>query len=171
MIREVLEELARELDGEGVRGEIFLVGGAAMALAYATRRSTADLDAIFEPTDVVRRAAQRIAARRGLEPDWLNDAVKGFLPGDDPNALVALDVPGLRVRVASPRYLLAMKLLASRVERDEDDIRALLRLCGIQRSEDARDVVEDLYGPRPVDVRVQFLLRELLGESIDPSAE
>ena len=112
----------------------------------------------------MRRAARRIAERRGLDPDWLNDAVKGFLPGDDPNALVALDLPGLRVRVASPRCLLAMKLVASRVERDEDDIRALLHLTGIEHSDEALDLVSELYGPRPVDDRVQFLVRELLGE-------
>ena len=34
--------------------------------------------------------------------------------------------------VAPPRYLLAMKLLASRVERDQYDIRALCELCGFR---------------------------------------
>ena len=46
----LLAELSERLDERGVRGEMFLVGGAAMALAYSTRRSTSDLDAIFERT-------------------------------------------------------------------------------------------------------------------------
>ena len=33
-----LEALGDELTREGVRGQIFIVGGAAMALAYSTRR-------------------------------------------------------------------------------------------------------------------------------------
>ena len=45
---------------------------------------------------------------------WLNDAMKGFLHGEDPDRRLVLDRPSLQVFVASPRYLLAMKLLAAR---------------------------------------------------------
>jgi hypothetical protein len=72
----LLDELASELEAEGVHGDLFLVDGA-MALAYSTRRATRDLDAIFEPKQVIYRAAQRVGDRRGLPPDWLNDGVKG----------------------------------------------------------------------------------------------
>ena len=54
-------------------------------------------------------------------PAW----VKTFLPGPDPNALTAMDAPGLVVSAASPEYLLALKVHASRIDRDEDDIRLL----------------------------------------------
>jgi hypothetical protein len=54
-----------------------------------------------------------LPTNHGLPEDWLNDAVKGFLHGEDPDAVPVLDTPGLRVDVASPRYLLAMKLLAA----------------------------------------------------------
>ena len=57
-----------------------------MAVAYDTTRATRDLDAVFIPTDVVRQAATVVAEHRGLAQDWLNDAVKGFLPGPDPDA-------------------------------------------------------------------------------------
>lgn len=62
------------------------MGGAAIAVAYDEARATRDLDAVFLPTDVVRDAAAAVAERRGLNADWLNDAVKGFLPGPDPDA-------------------------------------------------------------------------------------
>ncbi|MGH9133031.1 MAG: DUF6036 family nucleotidyltransferase [Ilumatobacteraceae bacterium] len=163
-ILELLHELGRRLDDQGVRGELFLVGGAAMALAYSTRRSTDDLDAVFEPKSMINAIAAKMAEERALPATWLNDSVKGFLPGADPNARALIDVPGLRATIASPRYLLAMKLLASRVERDEDDLRLLLPMCGITAVDQALDLVADLYGNRPIEPRVRYLVTELLAD-------
>lgn len=160
-IRSLLDALGQELEAGGQRGELFLVGGAAMAFAYDTRRATRDLDGVFEPKQIVYAAAARVAAARGIAEDWLNDAVKGFLPGPDPDAQVFFERPGLSVRVASPRYLLAMKLLASRVERDEDDIRALYPLCGFTTASEGLTLLQSMYPGRPVAPKVQFLLEEL----------
>jgi hypothetical protein len=77
---------------------------------------------------------------------------------------VLIDSPGLRVTVGSPHYLLALKLAASRVERDEDDIRVLLELCGIGTVDGALDVLTAAFGSRPIEPRVQYLLAEILGE-------
>jgi hypothetical protein len=44
-----LTALAAELDRRGVSGEMYIVGGAAIALAYDERRATCDIDAVFEP--------------------------------------------------------------------------------------------------------------------------
>lgn len=93
----LLHALADELSALGVRGEMFVVGGAAMALAYSTRRSTRDINAVFEPKAVVPEAAGRLAEQPNLEADWLNDAVKSFLPGQDPVATVLFESPGLAV--------------------------------------------------------------------------
>ncbi len=161
-ILNLLHELGDRLAERGVRGELFLVGGAAMALAYSTRRSTSDLDAIFEPKQVIYEVAESIAQDRDLPAGWLNDGVKGFLPGADPNARVLLDLTGLRVTIASPRFLLAMKLMASRIERDEDDLRLLLGLCAIRSVNEALDLLEGLYGSRPIEPKVQYLVAELL---------
>ena len=122
---EALGELDEELKILNVRGEVFIVGGAAMAIAYDTRRSTADVDAVFVPSSEVRIAASRVAERMNLEPDWLNDGAKAFLPGEDENQIGVYEGQHLSVAAASPQYLLAMKLIASRVERDQDDIREL----------------------------------------------
>lgn len=75
-------ELNDELCTAGVRGDVFVVRGAAMAVAYDARPATRDVDAIWHPATDVRAAAQRIAAHHDdLATDWLNDGVKGFLPG------------------------------------------------------------------------------------------
>lgn len=163
----LLTELGQELDTTGVRGELFVVGGAAMALAYNTRRATKDVDGVFEPKQVVYRAATRVAARHHdleLPEDWLNDAVKGFLLGDDPDATVLFDQPGLRVRVASPRYLFTMKLAASRVERDADDIAVLYRLSGFASAADALDFVGHTYPHLRLEPKAAYLLEEVAAQ-------
>ncbi len=121
-IQRLLGLLNEELAQAGCVAELFLVGGAAMAVAYDRSRATRDLDAVFEPKEVVYEAAARVAEREGLADDWLNDAVKGFLPGPDDAATVVMELPALRVRVASPAYLFALKAAAARVERDADDL-------------------------------------------------
>jgi hypothetical protein len=159
----LLEALAAELDSIGVRGEMFIVGGAAMALAYNTRRATRDIDAVFEPKATIYQAAQRVATTHGVDPDWLNDAVKGFLPGRDAGSTVLFERPGLAVRVASPRYLLAMKVMAARVERDEDDIIQLAELSGVTTVSAILDLVQSTYPHASIPPRVQYFLEEVVG--------
>lgn len=100
-IIDLLQELNDELGQRGAKADLFLVGGAALALAYDATRSTRDLDAVFLPTDVVRASASTIAERHALPADWLNDAVKGFLPGPDPAATRYFEADHLMVDVAS----------------------------------------------------------------------
>lgn len=159
----LLEEIAAELESRGVRGDLFIVGGAAMALAYNTRRTTRDLDAVFEPKSVVQDAARAVATRHDLPPDWLNDGVKGFLPDEDLNATTLFDRPGLSVRVASPRYLFAMKALAARIERDANDLLHLYRLCGFASLTEALECVAQHCPPHLVPPKTTFILHELLG--------
>jgi Nucleotidyltransferase of unknown function (DUF6036) len=56
-IRALLDDLSAELAARDARAELFLVGGAALAVAYDATRATRDLDAVFMPTEVVRQAA------------------------------------------------------------------------------------------------------------------
>src|SRR3954451_15649301 len=168
-IRRLFEALAEELSRHGTRAELFLVGGAAIALCFDERRSTRDLDAVFAPTEAVRKAAAAVAEREGLEADWLNDAVKGFLPGEDRKALRYFEAPGLSVDVASPEYLLAMKLLSSRAEVDAEDIALLYRHLGYTTVEQGLDLVEQPYPLRPLPENVRFLLEEIVASIDDQS--
>jgi hypothetical protein len=158
----LLGAMAIALEKRGIRGDLFVVGGAAMALAYNARRSTRDLDAVFEPKSVIYTVAREVGDEHGLPGDWLNDAVKGFLPGADPNATTLFDRPGLTVRIASPAYLFAMKAVAARVERDASDLITLYRLCGFASVEEALDSVAARYPPHLLSPKTEFLLRELL---------
>jgi Nucleotidyltransferase of unknown function (DUF6036) len=173
-IRALLDDLSAELAARGARADLFLVGGAAIAVAYDEARSTRDLDAVFLPTDVVREAAAAVAERRGLVADWLNDAVKGFLPGPDPDAQRFYASASLNVDVASARYLLAMKLFSARVENDADDIMFLYRQVGFTSVEEGLDLVENAYRGRPVEAKTQFLLGEIVeamreADAVEPS--
>jgi hypothetical protein len=163
-ILELFNELNDELAKSETRGDVFVVGGAAMAVAYDARPATRDVDAIFHPSSEVRSAAERVAALHdGIERDWLNDGVKGFLSGEDEGKQVVLyEGDYLTVRAASPEYLLATKLLASRVSRDEDDILFLFRLCELSTVDEALDLLVRYYGNRPIEAKVRFLLEELL---------
>lgn len=158
----LLVDLADELKQRGVDGHLFVVGGAAMALAYNSRRLTRDLDAVFDPKSAIYEAAQALAARNELSHDWLNDAVKGFLPGDDRNATVLFERPGLTVRIASPRYLFALKAAAARLERDAGDLAQLYQLCGFTSVNEALDSVTSYYPAHLLPPKTEFLLRELL---------
>jgi hypothetical protein len=103
-----------------------------MCLAYNVRQSTADVDALFQPTAQVRDAAARAAARSGFPPEWLNDAVKGYLSGRA-NFAPFLELDHLKIMVTQPKYPLAMKCLVMRIRaefHDLDDVRFLLRLLG-----------------------------------------
>src|SRR3954447_13863728 len=130
----LMTALGATLSERGVDGEMYVVGGAAIALAYDPRRSTRDIDAVFEPKLAIYEAAAEVAEQFGLPPGWLNDAVKGFLAGDDPGASPILDVPGLRCLAASPRMLLALKVLAHRAGEDEDDVLLLADALGLSTS-------------------------------------
>src|SRR5207302_7126890 len=61
-----LEELALVLNSRGIAGRIFVVGGAALALAFDARRTTRDIDAVFEPKTEVYGAAREVADRLDL---------------------------------------------------------------------------------------------------------
>src|SRR5438876_550587 len=55
-IRRALDELSRELEREGQRAEMMVVGGAAIVLLFGTRQTTKDVDAYFVRPDAADRA-------------------------------------------------------------------------------------------------------------------
>jgi hypothetical protein len=163
-LRRLFALLNEELDKAGTEGELFLVGGAVMCLAYAARASTQDVDALFRPARQVREAAARVATRAGVRPDWLNDGVKAFL-SERGEFSPFLELDHLRVMVAQPEYLLAMKCLSLRIGaefHDEDDIRYLLRHLNIATYEQAVQVISRFYPLERFPQKTLYALSELL---------
>lgn len=160
-VRELLVALSARLEAEGAEAHLFIVGGAAMALAYDGQRVTRDVDAIFEPASTVRRIVEDLGAERGLEPDWLNDAAKAFMPGDDPGRVVVFESEALYVEVPAPGYLLAMKLHASRDEADLDDAAILFGKLDLGSAEDALAVLTDHYPHEQLLPRHFYLAEEV----------
>jgi hypothetical protein len=72
-------------------------------------------------------------------------------------------MPGLRVATASPRILLAMKVLAHRAGEDENDVRLLADTLGLRSAADVLSVASDVYGGR-LDVAARFFVEELFQE-------
>lgn len=153
----------RRASRQDVRGQIFIVGGAPMALAYSTRRVPKDIDAVFEPKSAIYAAAEKVAGEHGLPADWLNDAAKALMPGKDSRARALPDVKGIEVTTASPRYLLAMKLMAMRFGEDDEDIEILLEQRDMHSAQEALDLLNDMYPAREPPAKTRFFLDELLG--------
>ena len=165
-ILRLFDLLNEELRRDATRGELFLVGGAVMCLAYAARPSTADVDALFQPAKQIRAAAARVAEKAGVDTDWLNDGVKGFLSEQSAwKPFIELD--HLRIMIAQPEYLLAMKCLAFRLGaefHDEDDVRYLLRHLNITSYEQAVATIARFYPLERFPQKTLYALAELLAK-------
>jgi hypothetical protein len=170
-ILRALDRLAELLRGRDVEGEICLLGGAVMVLAFRARPSTKDVDAIFHPTQLVRELARTVATEQGLPEDWLNDGAKAFV--SERHEVVSGDLPqfpGLRVLAPTAEYMLALKCMAARIATEEGapddvgDIRLLVRHLGLRSVDAALDIVCRYYPAERVPPRTQYLLEEVLAE-------
>lgn len=163
-IRRLFELLDAELAERNIQGELYLVGGAVMCLALDARDSTRNVDALFHPARVIREAAVRVASKAGAPENWLNDAVKRYLsPRGDFDGF--LDLPHLKVFVAKPEYLLAMKCASMRLGEefhDLDDVRYLLRYLDIARVEEALEIVSRYFDEDQLLPKTRLVLEELL---------
>jgi Nucleotidyltransferase of unknown function (DUF6036) len=163
-LRRLFALLNDELAQQHTVGELYLVGGAVMCLAYAARPSTQDVDALFRPVQEVRQAAARVAIQAKLPADWLNDSVKGYLSARGEFAPY-LELSHLKVLIAQPEYLLAMKCLAFRIGaefHDEDDVRYLLRHLDIRSHDQALQLISRFYPLQRFPQKTLYALAELL---------
>jgi predicted nucleotidyltransferase len=156
--------LGERLARRGVVADVFIVGGAAMALAYDASRVTRDVDARFLPHGIVLEEARRVANDLGLPPWWLlNEQASVYISGkDDLGKRRVFDHPGLRVMAASPQHIFAMKALAART-RDIDDLRLLAGIIGVESSDQALRICADFYPDESLSPRSTAVLRELFG--------
>jgi predicted nucleotidyltransferase len=160
---ELLDDLANVLQLRRVTARVYIVGGAAMALAYDAQRSTRDIDAlILDHHRAVTEAVLEVGRRRGLPGSWLNEQAVAYLPtGADRRQVAVYDHPNLRVMAASPERLLAMKARAARTT-DTDDIRLLCGLVGVSTVDEVVRVVGESFPDEPLGERSRKVLEDLL---------
>lgn len=157
-----LTAVGARLSRSGITADLYVVGGAAIAMAYDERRSTRDVDAVFAPKVEVYRAATQVGEELQLPEGWLNDGVKGFLLGPDPFDTETFDVPGLRCEIASPEMVLVLKCLAHRIGEDDDDVRLLAAKAGMKSAEQVLRLVERVVPERLLTPEVQFFVEAVL---------
>ncbi|ATO14857.1 hypothetical protein CO540_14345 [Micromonospora sp. WMMA2032] len=145
--------------------DLYIFGGAAMALAYDSRRATRDIDAVFQPHGIVLDEARAVADELGLPHWWLNEQASAYVaPGGDATAPRVFDHPGLRVAAASPEHLLAMKVLAAR-RRDAEDIRFLVNHLGLTSTEQVLALCAEIFPEEEVPGRARLVLDDVFDDS------
>jgi hypothetical protein len=144
-MRALLAEVDERIQARNVKAGIYVVGGAAMSLAYGRDSVTADIDAIASHR-AIGEEAQAIAKLHGLPRRWLNSASGGWVPPRPASARRRPTEPGLTVHVAPADHVLAMKLVALR-RKDRPDIRLLIAHLGMAKAapEDYADLLERVY--------------------------
>jgi len=174
-------ELGRRAHAVGRTIEIAVYGGAALLLTLKQRVATKDVDAVFDrDKDFVRKLATEMAEEFGWDQNWLNDGVKGWLSEVDSDPDVkklfktypSENEPGLRVFIAKPEYLFAMKSRAMRVggvegSSDIDDIKNLAQELGITNIQQALAIVEGFYPANLLEPKTRLGLEEILSSLND----
>ena len=144
-LRELFGELDAELaDRGGEPVTVLVAGGAALAFKWSDRR-TYDVDLIGGefPTDF-RRAIAAVAKRNNLEWNWVNDGGTVGNAALEPRPRPLYVGENFAAYSPDERYLLAMKLFASR-QRDLDDAIRLSAETGVTTAAAMRQLIDDAY--------------------------
>jgi len=183
-IDRVLSEMGRIAVERGMTLEIAVYGGSALALVYQWREATHDVDFMPVRGDVetVRAIADQALRNLGLPEGGFRPDVEIFRSDNEEVAVHGEfppnrgDAHGIRVFTASPRYLLAMKVLSMRSSLETEDARDvwhLLDACGIDSADEAVALAARFYPDREVPVRNRRLVEDIVeakrsGQDYDP---
>jgi hypothetical protein len=165
-----LSELAQK---ENVLLEISLYGGALMLLAYDSRQTTKDVDAIIHPPDVGRRLAAKVAQEMGWHDDWLNDDVKVFVSTVETRQSwkpPGLEAPYLKISRPTAKYLLAMKVMACRkaipgYSGDEADIAFLVNKMEVKSAAQVQKIVYQYFPDTVLPAATIAVIEKLIADS------
>jgi hypothetical protein len=169
-----LNELGKLALDAGKVIDLALYGGSCLTLVSNFRVGSEDVDAVaIADQDFIDRAARTIAGRHGWPGDWLNDGVRAYLSpavvGHDSHELFATypeeAKPGLRVFVPNANYMLAMKLMALRIEaideKDFNDILNLMQVVGLKEKAEVVDFAAQFYPEARVSGKLRLALDNL----------
>jgi hypothetical protein len=162
-ITEAFDVMARYLRERNTVGEIAVYGGSAILLQFPWRKSTEDVDATFGESEAsVKDAAAYAAIKLRLPDGWLNNSVESFTPEAEQEEFFVLfgdypkgEKPGLRVFLAKPEYLIAMKLKAlvrdSYDDKDFNDIVGLAVEAKVETPAQLNDLFASFFPEEKLD--------------------
>ena len=163
---------------EGKIIDLAVYGGSCLMLVSNFRDASQDVDAVASTDQpFVDRIAAEIATRRGWPSDWLNDGVRVYLSPNvdapDEHSLIGTypseKTPGLRVYVPIAEYMLAMKLMALRIDdaqgfKDKADIDNLLSVTGITTKAGLIEVASKYYPEARVSAKLILAADQILAD-------
>ena len=166
-----LDELSEGLKRKNARASVYIVGGAAIAMAFDRSRTTHDID---ERIDAGHGAlidlVHEIAHRRGLPTSWLNDQATPKMPmARDERARTVYASEYLTVTGASGKHILGIKLESGRAF-DQKDVDTLVKHLKIRTVEEGTGIHGRLFPHSRKGNRAQEMMETALKE-IDPGAK
>lgn len=156
--------LGAKLQRRGVVGQVHVVDGAAMLMAYDSRVSTRDIDALFFPDGPMLEAIREVANEMQWPTTWLNNQASSYVSRTPGEGNPVFDHPYLHVVATPPEHLLAMKVLAARSGRDRDDITVLLDRLQLTTLAAVWDIVARYFPGETISDRSRLLIEDLLAE-------
>lgn len=135
-----------------------IVGGAVMCLVFNARQATKDIDAVFEPTEIIRKLVAQIAEEKSVSVDWLNDAVKGYLKNNFKREEI-FKFSNLKIWAPEASYMLAMKCISARFDtNDKDDVIFLIDHLKLKTPEAVYRIIEKYYPKNQITAKTRFLI-------------
>jgi len=137
------KEINSRLKSVDKEGEIYIIGGAAISLAFGGRDATEDIDAIYKPRSEIRNIVKVMSDEYNLRNDWLNNDAEHFIT-DSMTFTLLLEYSNLKVFHIDAECLLAMKLASARPESypDMDDCLLLMEKLDISEEKELHRLVE-----------------------------
>lgn len=174
-LTEALKELGAIVRDAGKVIDIAIYGGSCLMLASNFRVATADVDAVaLADQGFIDSAARIVSERHGWAADWLNDGVRTYLSprAESPEHHELFRgypdeaKPGVRVFVPTAEYLLAMKLMAMRIDsasgqKDLADILNLLDVLGVESKDDIIAFAAAFYPEARISARLRLAVDQL----------
>lgn len=120
--RELRKRLKRQVPRD-FKVDLYVVGGACVVTTLHSRESTTDIDALWQNSSVVQDAINAVGDSNGLGHTWCNSDFKRTTSYTNKILLhskLYREMDRLRVYMAKPKLLLAMKLISFRVTKPQD---------------------------------------------------
>jgi len=167
-LAEAFRLMGEVLAHDKIVGEIHVYGGSAIMLQLQARESTLDVDVVVTSGHgSVMKAMMAVRQKLKLPSSWLNDAVSIFASRHEKEGdffpfgvYPSYNRPFLKVMLARPEYVLAMKIEAlERGEpRDLRDVHLLASHVGARSVDELLALRDQYFGEKPISNEVKRLL-------------